>query len=186
METIIELLKEPFAVGLYAGLTIGLLFSLAVTFSSWRKRRELRQRKDDEIRRLNEESRRLKEVFVTKEEIHDQGKQSLTRSVEELKKQNENLRVSLQTFMNEPDRAELRTFHVYYSAVRKMNKRAPGFAAAWESCLEEAESEVEQARTGLIAWVREKLHPPQLIPRELPESQEQDGIAFNGQNDEKT
>ena len=52
--------------------------------------------------------------------------------MEALKKDNENLRISVKTLGQKPGRAELRQFNIYDNALRKMMLQAPGFSSAWE------------------------------------------------------
>ena len=48
---------------------------------------------------------------------------------------------------------------VYEQALRLMQKRAPGFAPAWEDALAEAQREADQADTGIIGMVRKAFRP---------------------------
>ena len=85
--------------------------------------------------------------------ITDAGNATLVKELETLKKENENLRISVKTLGQKPGRAELRLLNIYDSALRKMMSQAPGFSSAWEISLQEAEREYEANETGLKSIV---------------------------------
>jgi hypothetical protein len=80
--------------------------------------------------------------------ITDSGQKTMLSEMETLKKDNENLRISVKTLGQKPGRAELRQFNIYDNALRKMMLQAPGFSAAWESSLQDAEREYEEHESG--------------------------------------
>lgn len=85
--------------------------------------------------------------------ITDAGNKNLLEEIESLKKDNENLRISVKTLGQKPGRAELRLLNIYDTALRKMMLQAPGFSSAWESALQESEREYEENETGLKSIV---------------------------------
>ncbi len=91
--------------------------------------------------------------------INTRGNQETLEELEELKKKNENLRVSLAVLKNRPDKSEIRTLYLYDKAIHMMYEKAPGFAPAWESFIKDAEAEMEKTSTGLVAWARRVIHP---------------------------
>jgi len=112
-----------------------------------------------ERRGLRREMTALKEQLHRQMTIVDKGNQKTLAELEELKKLNENLRTTVTTLKAKPGRAELQTLQVYDQALRLMQKRAPGFAPAWEDALAEAQREADQADTGIIAMVRKAFRP---------------------------
>lgn len=136
-----ELLNNPFV----AGLSVGLGFSLLIMVRAWFARRSL----------VKENASLLRGHIL----MHDTGHKTLTAELETLKRQNENLRVTVATLKTRPEKAELHTLHVYDRAIRLMNARAPGFAPVWESTLTEAEVEMQQVDTGMMAWIRRTVRP---------------------------
>lgn len=130
------------------GLGIAVLLALYVWFKGVMNRRELR-------RELNA----LKEQLHRQMTIADKGNKQTLAELEDLRKQNENLRVTVATLKNKPGRAELQTLHNYEQALRSMQKRAPGFAPAWEDALQEAEREAAQVDSGLLSMVRKVFRP---------------------------
>jgi len=145
------------------GLAIAFVLAVYVWFKGVISRRE-----------LHKELASLKEQLHRQMTILDKGNQKTMDELEELRKQNENLRISVATLKAKPGRAELQTLQVYEQALRLMQKRAPGFAPAWEDALAEAQREAAQADTGLIAMVRKAFSPvlPSSNPRPAIEAGE--------------
>ena len=116
------------------GITIGWVLSYLKSILTIRKhKRELQEYK-------NHLERQMK--------ITDAGNKTLMSDMETLKKENENLRISVKSLGQKPGRAELRQFNIYDNALRKMMLQAPGFSSAWESALKESESEYEKSEAG--------------------------------------
>jgi hypothetical protein len=135
-----------------AGLGLGLLITLLVWISKRQTRGELRK-----------EIETLKSYLNTQMSINSKGYEELRREVETLRKQNENLRVTVATLSNKPGRTELKTLHIWDKALRSLVVTSPGFAPAWEIALAEAQKSVEETDTGVKALVR-KVFP--LLPHE--------------------
>jgi hypothetical protein len=100
------------------------------------------------IKRYKKELAEYKEHLERQMKITDAGNKTLIDEIKVLKKDNENLRISVKTLGQKPGRAELRQFNIYDTALRKMMLQAPGFSSAWESALQEAEREYEEQETG--------------------------------------
>lgn len=141
-----EILRHP--------LTHGLLIGLAVAAVIWKSGFSARRRMARDIRRLEEELRELQGHLNTQLKINAQGNETLQKELEELRRQNENLRVNVATLQAKPGRAELRQFQLTESAVRLMREQAPGFAPAWEKALRQAEADQEAGESGLKRLVR--------------------------------
>lgn len=162
MDAFLKILGYPFT----KGLVVGLIFAAWALWSGWSARRALRrearretQRLEGEIAKLQGEIRELKEHWNTATELARKGNQALMDENAELKKQNENLRISLAELKNKPDRAEIQKLYLLDKAVHLMYSRAPGFAPAWESILQEAQAELDKTSSGLIPWIRRIIHP---------------------------
>ena len=141
-----QYLKDPF--------TIGLLLGLAVAAVAWKSGFSTRRRLARDIRKLENDMRELQGHLNTQLKINAQGNDTLQRELEELRRQNENLRVSVATLQSKPGKAELRHFQVTESAVRMMREQAPGFAPAWEKAMRQAETDLEAGESGLKKLVR--------------------------------
>jgi len=164
MDYLQDLLKTPFSLG----LLLGLASTLVVAASSWIKRRSLV--KDNSL---------LREHLHTHMTISAKGSQATLQELEQLKKQNENMRISLATLKNRPDKSELRTLYLYNKAIHLMYAKAPGFAPAWELIIAEAEIEMEKTSTGLIAWARKVIHPSLIGSSRLSMTESQSNAEFN-------
>ncbi len=105
------------------------------------------------IRKYKKELNDYKSHLERQMKITDAGNATLVKELEKLKKENENLRISVKTLGQKPGRAELRLLNIYDSALRKMMSQAPGFSSAWEMSLQEAEREYEANETGLKSIV---------------------------------
>ena len=141
-----QYLKDPF--------TIGLLLGLAVAAVAWKSGFSTRRRLARDIRKLENDMRELQGHLNTQLKINAQGNDTLQRELEELRRQNENLRVSVATLQSKPGKAELRHFQVTEGAVRMMREQAPGFAPAWEKAMRQAETDLEAGESGLKKLVR--------------------------------
>jgi len=146
MPSFLEIIQQPFVWGLCIGLVLALI--------AWKSGLSARMRLSKDVRRLENELRELQSHLNTQLKINAQGNQSLQDELEDLRRQNENLRVSLANLQNRPGRAEVRQYQVTETAVRLMREQAPGFAPAWEKAVREAESEVEASESGLKRLVR--------------------------------
>jgi len=105
------------------------------------------------IRKHKKELKEYKEHLDRQMQITNAGNSNLVKELEQVKKENENLRISVQTLNQKPGRAELRLLNIYDAALRKMMSQAPGFSTAWENSLQEAEREYEANETGLKSIV---------------------------------
>lgn len=150
MEFIDYLKEHP----LVLGLLIGALAGLAVAAVAWKSGFTARRVLARDIRKLENELRELQGHLNTQLKINAHGNETQQRELEELRRQNENLRVSLASLQAKPGKAELRHAQITESAVRLMREQAPGFAPAWEKALRQAETELEAGESGLKKLVR--------------------------------
>ncbi len=140
-ETTIFLLK-PFFIGLYIGIFIALFIFI---------------REKAAARRLKKEIVRLKAHIQAKLEIEAESVEKRKREIDELKQQNENLRVSLQTWSEKAGRREIKQLHLYQKAVEILTEKAPGFAQSWQSALRDGEEEMKRIHLGAIPFVKRLL-----------------------------
>ena len=144
MEILLTALAHPFT----WGLGLGLVFGAWAFFSGWSAKRALRR----EVRRLEDHCR-------TAADLSAKGTQSLQDELAVLKEQNQNLQITVAELKNKPDRAELQKLYVLDKAAALMTERAPGFAAAWQAALKEAQAELDKTSTGFLPWIRRIIHP---------------------------
>ncbi|MES2982139.1 MAG: hypothetical protein V4727_07490 [Verrucomicrobiota bacterium] len=144
--TLQEITQHPFTWGLLLGLLIvGFILKNAIS-TKFRMRRE--------IKKLETELRELQSHLNTQMKITASGSDSLTKEIDSLKLQNENLRVNIATLQTKPEKSEQRQFRIQEMAIRSMREQAPGFAGAWEKAVREAEAEIESAESGFTKLMR--------------------------------
>lgn len=105
----------------------------------------------------DKESARLRQMLTDRMELESEGLTKLKKENEELKKANENLRISIQTYAQKPGRKELQRLTVYQTAVDRLILNSPGFGAAWQAALKESESEFEKTYVGVQAFIRKMI-----------------------------
>jgi hypothetical protein len=142
------------------GLLMGLAVAVFMTISAWQRRRGIEQ-----------ELRRLHSHLHDHMEITQEGAKQIKTELEQLRLENENLRVTLQSWKQKPDRRELHMLLVYDDAVRRVVTTVPGFSAYWENALKEAEESLARADRGLVAFAR-RILPRARKPRETPPEDE--------------
>lgn len=132
-------LLKPLAIGLYIGIFIAIIVFI---------REKIVQH------RLKKEIEKLKAHIQTKLEIEAESNERRKKEIEELKKQNENLRIMLQNYIEKPGRKVLRQLHLYQKAIEILTVKAPGFAQSWQSALEEAGREMRLMESGIIPFIK--------------------------------
>jgi len=121
-----------------------------------------------EIRKYKVELRELKNHLNRQMNITNEGTKNIENEMKDLKKVNENLRISVQTLGQKPGRAEIRLLNIYDGALRKMMLKAPGFASAWEVALQEAEKEYEDNEKGFKSIIKKVFGPSVAnVPEEI-------------------
>ncbi len=146
LQQIWHIVSHPFVLG----FALGLLILAFVWKSGLTARRTLNR----EITRLKTELDDLQGHLNTQLKINASGNEKLQAELDELRRQNENLRVNNAQLLQKPGRAESRQLHILETAVGRMRERAPGFAPAWEQALREAEDEYKESEGGFKRLVR--------------------------------
>ena len=126
-----------------------------------------------EVRKYKLELKELKNHLNRQMNITSEGTKNIENELVELKKINENLRISVQTLGQKPGRAEIRLLNIYDGALRKMMLKAPGFSSAWEVALQEAEKEYEENEKGFKSIIKKVFGPSVAnIPEEIVQRNE--------------
>lgn len=146
MDQVFYVLSQPFTWGLVVGL-----FMMVMTWRVMHK--DVAMLKSDN-KRLQEENRELQSHLSTQLKINASGNAQLEKQCEELKEQNENLRMNLNAAQQKPGRAERRQLEILEGAASSMREQAPGFAPAWEKALRDAEAHQKDAESGLKKLMR--------------------------------
>jgi hypothetical protein len=97
---------------------------------------------------------RLRAHLHTQMEITHEGNSERRRQLDQLRTENENLRISVKAWQQKPSRHELRSLQAYDIAVHRLLETTPGFSLAWEAALKEAEVRLAQTDRGVLAFAR--------------------------------
>lgn len=125
------------------GLGIGVFFAIIVYIRGMFKESSLK--------------RKVKEVkghVYQKLDLESEALEKRKSDLEKLKKQNENLRITNQSLAQKAGKREILNLHIYQKAINLMYQRATGFAPMWQTCLKEAEQEMEETETGALPFIK--------------------------------
>jgi len=140
----LETAIQPFLVG----LGIGLVLCLVLYVRESMKRSVLKK-----------EIKSLKNHLHEKMEIDAEATHRKVKEIEQLKLDNENLRVSVQSLSQKPGRREVINLHIYQKALSIMTESAHGFAPMWQKALAQAEKEVEEFEKGKSSFIKKIVSP---------------------------
>ncbi|MDD4010766.1 MAG: hypothetical protein PHI83_01330 [Sphaerochaetaceae bacterium] len=129
------------------GLGIGLAVALVVFIAMYAS-----NKRDKEISRT--ESEKLRKMLSDRMDLESSGLSKLKEENETLRKENENLRITVSTLSQKPGRKEVERLQVYQQAIDRLVVVSPGFGAAWQSALAEAESNHKLIYNGTIGFVK--------------------------------
>lgn len=124
-----ELLLHPFALGFY----FGCIFLILALY---------------QYVRLKGEFRRYKNYLSDKLQIEAETMQRIKGEQETLRKENENLRVKVNSLNDTSDRKLQRDLEIFARAEKRMLISAPGFAPAWETAKSDAHHELTEEESG--------------------------------------
>jgi hypothetical protein len=128
-----DFLNNYFYWGLAIGSGLGLI---AIVFGSVR------------LWEVKGEVKRLKRHLADKLELEADATSRLRQDLQELKQQNENLRIKVANLNQFPDKRLQRELEIYARAERFMISSSPGFPAVWEEAKRSAIGDLEQEETG--------------------------------------
>ena len=134
-----------------------------------------------EIAGYKKELKDFREHLNRQMQITGEGNKNLEDELSKLKKDNENLRISVQTLGQKPGRAEIRLLNIYDGAIRKMMLKAPGFSSVWEMALQEAEKEYEDNEKGFKSIIKKVFGPSLTQHSETATTQQEHKMAFGDQ-----
>lgn len=101
--------------------------------------------------RLKGELGRFRRHLSDKLEIEAETMKKIKGEQENLRRENESLRIKVNALNELPDRKLQRDLEVYARAEKKMLVQVPGFAPAWETAKSEAHTELMEEETGRSA-----------------------------------
>lgn len=147
---------QNFLIGLGIGVVLAIV--LVVIMSVNRHKETLQEKKEND---------RLRRMLNDRMDLESDGLAKLKETNEDLKKQNENLRISLNTYSQKPNRKEVARLHVYQLAVDRLTINSPGFGAAWQAALKESEEEFQKTYVGVQPFIK-RLIPMKTDANVLP------------------
>jgi cell division protein FtsB len=128
-----DFLNHHFYLGLGVGAILGLIVIVFALMRLWDTKGEVR---------------RLKRHLADKLELEADATNRLRLDLQELKQQNENLRIKVANLNQYPDKRLQRELEIYARAERFMVSSSPGFPAVWEEAKRTAMTGLEQEETG--------------------------------------
>ncbi|MDP8232922.1 MAG: hypothetical protein P9L91_09700 [Candidatus Zophobacter franzmannii] len=134
-----EFLTQPFVLG----LLLGIAMTIIVWLNSLTR-----------MSSLKKEMKRQKDFLNTQMDITAKGNESVKKELEQLRKENINLKTTCQTWQTKPTKAELRSLIAYNRALEILFERERGFAPYWQTALKEAEAEIESSDKGIVPLIK--------------------------------
>jgi hypothetical protein len=128
-----DFLNHHFDLGLGIGVVLGLIGIAFALLRLWDTKGEVK---------------RLKRHLADKLELEAEATNRLRLDLQELKQQNENLRIKVANLNQYPDRRLQRELEIYARAERFMVSSSPGFPAVWEEAKRSAVTGLEEEETG--------------------------------------
>ena len=74
-----------------------------------------------------------------------------------IKEENDRLKASFSKLIERPDKDELRKIYLYETALDSMKIGAPGFVAAWDKYLNDANLNLTKVKGGKLIFIRNKI-----------------------------
>ena len=137
---------NDFIVGLIVGLAVAVVLAVALLSKGASAKKAAKA-----------EVEKYKRMLQDRMELESDGLTKLKGEAEELKKQNENLRISLNTMSQKPGRKEMQRLDVYQTAAERLSINSPGFAPVWQAALKESEAEFRKTFLGLNPYLRKHI-----------------------------
>jgi hypothetical protein len=128
-----DVMHNHFVWGAAVGILIGLAGMILLTLRLWESQREVK---------------RLQRHLADKLELEADATNRLKTDLQQLKQQNENLRIKVASLGQLPDRKLQRDIEIYARAERYMISRSPGFPAVWEEAKRNSVEELESEENG--------------------------------------
>jgi hypothetical protein len=125
--------NDHFFWGLGVGILLGVIGIVLAIIRLWDARREVG---------------RLRRHLSDKLELEADATNRLKADLQNMRSQNENLRMKVATLSQVPDRKQQRDLEVYARAERYMVSQSPGFPAVWEQAKRAAVGELETEEQG--------------------------------------
>lgn len=151
----------------YVGFGLGLLLALICLIWQVTKRRKMKKANEAEIAKL-------RTMLTDRMDLEAEGVAKLKNTIEELRMQNENLRITNAHLLQKPGRAEIQRLDIYQMAIDRLTVSTPGFGAAWQSALSEAQNDFTDVYTGTKPFWK-RIIPHRAEPKMVEQKEITDG-----------
>jgi hypothetical protein len=128
-----DFLHNHFYLGLGIGVVLGLIGVTFALIRLWDTKGEVK---------------RLKRHLAEKLELEAEATSRLRQDLQDMKQQNENLRIKVANLNQYPDKRLQRELEVYARAEKFMVSNSPGFPAVWEEAKRSAITGLQDEETG--------------------------------------
>ncbi len=118
------------------GLIIGIIIAFLAVLIMALRLRSIKKEKDKEIAKY-------KGIVHNMMKGEAEELKNIRAENEELRKANENLRVSLNAMREKPGRKEAERLQIMQKAIDRLMLNSPGFSTAWQSAVQESSEEIE-------------------------------------------
>ena len=134
---------QQFFIGLGIGIAIAAVVALYFSVRVGKVRKE----KEAEVQKY-------KTMLSDRMELESDGLRKVKVENEELRKANENLRVSLLVMREKPGRKEVQKLQIMQKAVDRLTLNSPGFATAWQVAMHDSEEEFQRMYSGIVPFIK--------------------------------
>lgn len=134
---------NQFLIGLAIGIVLAAVILISMSVKSHKNELE-----------HTAEITKMKNMITDRMDIESETIITIKDELEDIKKRNGELRVSLTAVSQKPGRKEITRLHIYQAASESMMLSAPGFSPAWQAALKESVGEFEKTYTSLHPFVR--------------------------------
>lgn len=135
------------------GILIGLAVAAVIAAVLSSRLSRVRKEKESEVQKY-------KTMLTDRMELEAEGLKKVKEENEELKRINENLRVSLMALRDKPGRKELQRLQVMQKAADRLTLNSPGFGPVWQAALKESEDEFQKVYSGFMPFIKRHIPRP--------------------------
>ena len=149
-----EIIGYPFTMEMFIyGLGTGLIIAALVAFFLSMKIGRINEEKKKEVQKY-------KDMLSDRMELEAEGLKKVREENDELRKANENLRVSLLALRDKPGRKEMQRLQILQKAADRLTLNSPGFGPVWQAALKESEDEFQKVYSGFIPFIKRHIPRP--------------------------
>ena len=131
----LDLLSNPFVAGILSFILGALFVYVKGLFTQRQLKKEIKQLKESIVATMDEHRLNFEKIKTLEEQVNNQ-------------------KVTIQQLKEKPAQKDLRELRMYAEACSMMTKNAPGFAQAWQHCLEEIAQKEAEEEKGLAIFTK--------------------------------